>query len=373
MPILLLILLVIIFVEVPSEARKQNEQSDSAQHINSPTVREGLARKQPGQLDTARQAIGKLLSGNFEWKSTGPLLGPSERPEDPCHAVKDPSVVRFNDRWHVFCTIRSKKRTHQIEYISFPDWNQTALDTREVLTLTDGYFCAPQVFYFTPQKKWYLIYQVSEPSRRPELQPAFSTTDTLNNPKSWSKPILLFRKPPDNIKQWIDFWVVCDNRKAQLFFTSLDGQMWRSETKLASFPDGWDTPRVVLKDDIYEASHTYRLKGVDKYLTIAEAQADGRRYYKAFLADALDGVWRPLAASREHPFVGPDLVKFQGERWTDSFSHGELLRTGNDEHLEVDPAHLRFLYQGVSDEARRGKSYGEIPWRLGLLSLVASR
>jgi hypothetical protein len=80
-----------------------------------------------------------------------------------------------------------------------------------------------------------------------------------------------------------------------------------------------------------------------------------------------------LVPSQERQFAGPDLVKFQSGKWTDSFSHGELLRTGYDEHLEVDPANLRFLYQGVSDVARKGKSYGEIPWRLGLLSLVKSR
>jgi hypothetical protein len=28
---------------------------------------------------------------------------------------------------------------------------------------------------------------------------------------------------------------------------------------------------------------------------------------------------------------------------------------------------LRFLFQGVSDEARAGKPYGQIPWRLGIL------
>jgi len=48
-------------------------------------------------------------------------------------------------------------------------------------------------------------------------------------------------------------------------------------------------------------------------------------------------------------------------------SHGELLRDGCDEHLEVDPARLRFLFQGVLDRHRQGKSYGQIPWRLGML------
>jgi len=56
-----------------------------------------------------------------------------------------------------------------------------------------------------------------------------------------------------------------------------------------------------------------------------------------------------------------------GPHWTDSFSHGELIRDGYDETLEVAPADLRFLFQGVTDEAMAGKPYGQIPWRLGLL------
>jgi Glycosyl hydrolase family 62 len=122
-----------------------------------------------------------------------------------------------------------------------------------------------------------------------------------------------------------------------------------------------------LHGDIFEASHTYLLKGRDQFLTIVEAQDDGRRYYKAYLADRLDGEWRPLAATKEKPFAGPVNVRDADAHWTDSFSHGELLRVGYDQNLEVDPAHLRFLFQGVTDEAKRGKAYGDIPWKLGLL------
>jgi hypothetical protein len=56
-------------------------------------------------------------------------------------------------------------------------------------------------------------------------------------------------------------------------------------------------------------------------------------------------------------------------RWTDNISHGELLRADYDQMLEVDPANLRFLFQGVSEKDRDGKPYGQIPWRLGLLEL----
>jgi hypothetical protein len=313
------------------------------------------------------QAPDLLSSGRFHWLAGPPLVEPANRPDDPCFSVKDPSFVRYNDRWHLFCTIRSQKRTHQIEYLSFADWNQARQAKRQILTLTDGYFAAPQVLFFAPHRKWYLLYQISDKSRKPELQPAFSTTDDIAQPASWTKPTLLFDKQPDNVTMWIDFWIICDDTQAHLFFTSLDGQMWRSEARLADFPHGWSQPTVALRGDIFEASHTYRLRGVQKYLTLIEAQADGRRYYKAYLADRLDGAWSPLAATKEKPFASPVNVRDAGMHWTDSFSHGELIRHGYNQTLEVDPANLRFVFQGVTDEAMRGKPYGEIPWRLGLL------
>ena len=63
-------------------------------------------------------------------------------------------------------------------------------------------------------------------------------------------------------------------------------------------------------------------------------------------------------------------VRHLAVHWTDSISHGELIRSGYDENLEVDPANLRFLFQGVSDKAQSGKKYGEIPYRLGILEPV---
>jgi len=318
--------------------------------------------------ETARQkAISNFLAGNFRWLLGPPVLSPVERREDLCFSVKDPSIIRYNGRWHLFCTIRSKKRTHQIEYLSFTDWKDADSVPRHILKLTNGYFCAPEVFFFRPQGKWYLIYQVIERSRKPALQPAFSTSDDVGNPESWTKPALLFEKQPANVRHWIDFWVICTDEKAYLFFTSNDGRMWRSETSLGDFPHGWSRPVVALRADIFEASHTYRLKGLNKYLTIVEARARGRRYYKAYIADHLDGRWRPLAASLAKPFAGLANVRQVGPHWTDSFSHGELIREGFDERLTVDPANLRFLFQGVSDREKAGKKYGEIPWRLGLL------
>jgi hypothetical protein len=126
---------------------------------------------------------------------------------------------------------------------------------------------------------------------------------------------------------------------------------------------------MALQADIFEASHTYRLKGMDKYMTIVEAQADARRYYKAYLADRLEGPWQGLADSRSKPFATISNVT-QGKEWTTNISHGELIRSGVDETMEIDPADVRFLFQGASDPEYRGNSYGKIPWRLGILEMA---
>ena len=262
-----------------------------------------------------------------------------------------------------------KSASHAIVYLSFTDWDKANEAPRHVLPMHKGYFCTPQVFYFEPHRRWYLICQAASEDWEPTYQPAFSTTTNLEEPASWTALQPLFKQKPENIKAWLDFWVICDERKAHLFFTSLDGKMWRSETELAKFPHGWSNPVIALEGDVFEASHTYRIKGEQSYLTLIEAQnGHGWRHFKAYRADRLDGPWQPLAATKDDAFASMRNVTQTPKRWTDSISHGELLRDGFDQRLEVDSNELRFLFQGVSEEYRRGKSYGEIPWQLGVLN-----
>jgi hypothetical protein len=312
-------------------------------------------------------AADPFVDGQFNWRSSSPLVSPDRTAADAEDSIKDPSIVRYKDRWHLFSTLRTTSGKVDIEYRSFADWKDADKVPRHRLNMHDQYYCAPQVFYFRPQKKWYLIYQIADKNHRPPFGPAFSTTTTLDDPKSWSRPQWLYPEGSPKHK-WIDFWVICDREKAHLFYTSNDGHMWRAETKLAYFPGGWSEPILTLQGDIFEASHTYKLKDQDKYLTIVEAVGDARRYYKAYLADRLEGPWRGLADRRDKPFASVANVT-QDKAWTTNISHGELFRTGTDETMEVDPQHLRFLYQGASDAEYRGHPYAKIPWRLGILEL----
>ncbi len=316
------------------------------------------------------QDAGKAFDdGRFAWRATGPLIdvGPGKDAPDPHVSIKDPTFVFHGGRWHLFATVRMKSGKVDIEYLSFTDWSQAGQAPRHVLAMHDQYYCAPQVFYFTPHRKWYLVYQLAEKTRTPPFGPCFSTTTNLADPNSWTTPQPMVTNAPAKPK-WLDFWVICDATKAHLFYTSLDGDVWRRETKKSEFPFGWSEQQLALRADLFEASHTYKLKGRDQYLTIVEAQGGGRRYYKAYLADRLEGPWKGLADTLAKPFAAHANVQ-QDTEWTTNFSHGELIRAGVDERMEVDPANLRFVFQGASDKEYRGQGYGGIPWRLGMLEM----
>lgn len=319
-----------------------------------------------------------LETGRFRWTVSEPILEVDQaqfpRSENPWVAVKDPSVVRFGDRWHLFCTVRRKQegdgRIH-IGYMSFADWSDAKSSTWSILKLTMGYHGAPQIFFFEPHQKWYLIYQAEDSKRGLKYGPCFSTNAEISDPAGWTLPEPMY-VVPKGANAGLDFWVICDDANAYLFFTTLNGKMWRAETTLENFPNrGWSKPVIALKDDIFEASHTYKLAGQSKYFTLVEAK-NGRtsRYFKSYVAESLDGHWTPLANTKAKPFVSPINVVNQATSWATSYSHGELLRSGIDQRLEVDPTKIRILFQGANDQEYRANQYGNIPWQLGVLTLV---
>lgn len=319
--------------------------------------------------DSADQTIVPAIRVPKLWQYTAPLVAPEKRDVDPSRAQKDPTVVYYDGRWHLFMTVKLPGRS-VIEYCSFEDWKDADSSKRTLLDISDSnYFCAPQVFYFTPQKKWYLIYQMGVPGGR-MMWVAYSTTDDISDPKSWTraKPILDGGPNDPRTVGGLDYWIICDQERAYLFLTSLNGKMWRLWTDIDQFPTGFSHCELALQARVFEASHTYKIKDADQYLTIIEE--NGRRYYKAYIADRLDGPWTPLADTASHPFAGWNNVQpMPGvEPWTDNISHGELLRENVDQTPTIDPNNLRFLFQGMWDRNKSGRAYGQFQWRLGILT-----
>lgn len=311
----------------------------------------------------------KSFSVPQSWTCSAPLISPVPREVEPSHAQKDPTVVFHDGKWHLFMTAKLPERS-VIEYCSFADWDEADKAPRTILSVSDSnYFCAPQVFYFQPQKKWYLVYQVGVLGQK-KMMVAYSTTTDISDPNSWTKAAPILDGGEDDPRELggLDYWIICDDSRAYLFYTTLDGRMWRMWTPIDQFPHGMNHCELALKAKIFEASHTYKLKGQQKYLTIVEE--NGRRYYKAFVADRLDGEWKPVAATADHPFASAkNIHPAPGvTAWTDNVSHGELIRATNDQTLTIDPSDLRFVFQGMFDQDKKGKGYGKFQWRIGILT-----
>jgi hypothetical protein len=321
---------------------------------------------------TTRPADDSLarLDRPFKWITTAPVISAKGTATHPINALKDPSVVFYNGLWHLFATSCTKTGQWGMVYVNFADWKDAATAPQYYMDQNPnlgGYHCAPQVFYFAPQKLWYLI-TVSQ-------DPRWSTTSDISKPESWTKQTPFFAEKPKSLKSgWLDYWIICDETHAYMFFTDDGGRFWRSRTKLADFPNGFDEPVIALQEklakDLFEGSCTYRIKGTTKYLTLVEAGGENwKRYYRAFIADTLDGEWKPLAAEWGNSFADLSRVRTEdgSEVWSENISHGEILRDSYDQTLTIDPAHLQLLYQGIDTHDPHEKDYGAIRWQLGLL------
>ena len=188
------------------------------------------------------------------------------------------------------------------------EWSDASKTDWSVLELTPGYHGAPQIFWFSPHRKWYLIYQSEDSTRGLKYGPCFSTNERIDDPAAWTLPEPLFEFA-EGEKAGLDYWIICDEGRAHLFYTTLDGRMWRSSTSLNMFPDrGWTKPVVASQADIFEASHIYRLGANGSFLTVVEAQGNRRRYFKSFVAETLDG---KMETSRK---LSKDTLRFARQR-----------------------------------------------------------
>jgi GH35 family endo-1,4-beta-xylanase len=309
----------------------------------------------------------------LKWKSTGILVSPISDETHKIVSVKDPTIVRYNDKWHIYATVFSNSaRTWNMVYLNFKafsDAPKAKLHFIDVNPNLRGYHCAPHLFYFRLHKKWYLIFQ--------SQQPQYCTTDDITRPETWTAPQNFYPRMPDGAPRLpIDYHIICNDTHAYLFFTGDNGRFYRSRTKIDDFPKGFGDIEIAIQDNrnnLFEGSMTYKIKGTNTYLTMIEALSPAR-YYRAWISNDLNGKWTPLqgADSWQTPFAGINNVSFQEgvSPWTRDISHGELIRDGYDETPTIDLDNLKFLYQG-RDPAINAR-YDQLPYRLGLLTLDRS-
>jgi hypothetical protein len=343
--------------------------------LNGVTCTGATAPTTPSTFPPTTPPASGTLPSSFRWSSSGALIGPKSDATHTIAGIKDPSVVYSGGKWHVFAST-ANAAGYNLVYLSFTDWSQAGSATHYYLDrsgIGTGYRAAPEVFYFAPQNLWYLVYQTGNAS--------YSTNTDISNPNGWTAPRNFYPSMPAIIAQnigngyWVDMWVICDSGNCYLFSSDDNGHLYRSQTTLAQFPNGFTNTVIAAQDanrnNLFEASNVYKVSGSNQYLLIVEAiGSDGRRYFRSWTSTGIAGSWTPLAATESNPFASAGNVTFPAGAWTRDISHGEMIRSGTDQTLTVSPCGMRYVYQGLDPNA--GGDYNSLPWRLGLLTQTNS-
>jgi Glycosyl hydrolase family 62 len=314
---------------------------------------------------------GRRLPTSFQWRSGAPVISP-RTDATGVTGFKDASVVYDGGRWHVFVTTVSSAG-YGLGYLSFRRWsdaNSAPVHALASSSIGAGFRAAPQVFYFAPQKLWYLVYQSGNAS--------YSTNPDLNNPNGWSAPKDFYAGVPSLIQKnlvggfWVDNWVICDVTNCYLFSSDNRGHLFRSQSAKATFPNGMNPPVVAAQDSgqgtTFAASRVYQVAGTGHYLLLSQAfGSDGHGYLRSWTSPSITGPWTSLADTPAKPFAGAADIAFPAGAWTSDIVHGELIRDGVDQSLAVDPCQLRLLYLGLDPRFQDNRSF-----QIGLLTQTNS-
>ena len=284
-------------------------------------------------LDNRKPAVEPV--NQLQWRSTPPLELPVLKDGSIHIAYKDPSPVYHEGRWVIVASqtrfVEGRTR-YSLVYFSLDDLAHP--EKAKVVPLLQGeeYAAAPAFFYFTPHKKWYLVYGWTDKTKKFH-GPAFSTFEDINHPELLTAPRQMVEKTPDSLPRtknprWLDYTIIADGGQVYMFFTDDAGNFMYCKTSVDAFPFGWGDPVVALTEAtslIFEGSCTYKIKD-GPFLTIVEAihPDGGDRYYNTLVADQLEGPWK-FSSSLERPFAGASNVE-TSSLWSKQISHGELLR-----------------------------------------------
>jgi len=298
-----------------------------------------------------------VLPSTWSWESTDILVDVKSNPSHNVQSIKDPTIAFYNGCYHVYATIHMPSGWSMV-YLNFTDFPEAHNAPWYYMDQTPGftgYKCAPELFFFEPHNLWYLVFQ--------SPWPTYSTNTNPGNPHGWSTPRTYFTNMPTNA---IDFFTICDTANCYLFFSNDAGAWFRTSTSKANFPNGWGGFTTVMQSSnkyaYFEASWVYKLTTQEQYLAGIEGiGSDGTRYYQTFTASSLGGQWTELAST----FASHSNVQYPSQ-WNNGISHGELVRAGYNELLELNPCGIKFLYQGVSGSAN--DPYEALPYKLGLLT-----
>ncbi len=299
------------------------------------------------------------LPNNLSWTSSDPIVTPNNQ----FVAVKEPSVVFYQEKYYLFATAQNTEWWSIFH--SFESFDTVGEKSYQLFAPGGIRAVAPQVFYFKPHKKWYLFTQ---------WPLKYSTASDISDPRNWATPIRLW-PGNDNEAAALDYWVICDDASCYLYFFKDNGKMYFTKTPIDHFPNfkvenvrEADIAGAGPQKIVFEGGSVYKLIGSNKYLLLVEGweSAENKRFYRSWESTSLDGPWESHLIGESSPFAGASNVDFLGDDWTVQVSNGELIRSGYDEKMEIDTCNLQFLYQGIDSNIVVG-DFDYPPRSLGIL------
>jgi hypothetical protein len=274
------------------------------------------------------------------------------------YAVKDPTIVHSGGRYHVFYTGANASGGWQMLYSSATTLEGLRTAPHVYLSrIGEAYFAAPEVFYFEPHGLWYLIYQDGTHGA------AYATTTNIADPNSWSGPRSL--GVSGNLG-W-DYYVICDTTSCYMYNSPSTGSrnVYVRRTPIGSFPTGWGAPSVAVANT-FEGAHVYRSLADGQYYLVVEDLLDNR-YYELWTSSGAGGPWTQVAEK----WAWHGNLVYNADDWTTSVSHGEIIRAGVNQRLEInDINRVDFLIQGTTELSCC--PYQQIPWDLGVIRNYAT-
>ena len=268
------------------------------------------------------------------------------------YGAKDPTIVYYGGKYHVFYTGANQGGGWQMLYTSASTISGLKNAPRTYMSsIGESYFCAPQVFYFEPKRLWYLVYQDGTHGA------AYATTTNIADPRSWSGPKSFGIS--GNLG-W-DYYIICDDSYAYMYNTPSDNshRLYVRKTSLSRFPYGWGWPSVAISDT-FEGANIYKSLADGKYYLAIEDMKDGR-YYELWQSYSAGGPWNRVSEK----WAWRGNLRYNADRWTNNVSHGEFIRAGYNQKMEIkDINRVDFLIQGTNNLSG---PYQQITWDLGMI------
>lgn len=290
---------------------------------------------------------------NPSWNVDDPVIFHGQCLPYDYYAAKDPTIVYYNGKYLVYYTGANQSGGWQMCFTSATTIAGLKTAPRTYMSkIGESYFCAPELFYFEPQKLWYLVYQDGT------FGAAYSTSTNPADPNSWTGP----KSFGISGNMGWDYYIICDDQYAYMYNTPSDGsgKLFMRKTALASFPTGWSASTVACSN-VFEASEVYKSLADGQYYLLVEAMIDGRSY-ELFTSSSAGGPWTLI---NNKWATKSNLTKYNGTKWTTNVSHGELIRAGYNQKLEINDINkVDFLIQGTTDLSG---DYQKIKWDLGLI------